>query len=291
MEYSYNTGNVKGSGYVGGIVGDNTGGAGGPAGISTDNYWNSSAAISPANTTGVGNASSVVSGVTALTSSQFGVATNFAGFSFNRFSSGEFQSSATTSPWFMATVFPNGGTTGITAPILVADLPVATVTSTSGTSVYNGQAVLITQNVSMGGTGLTVGPNAGTYGPDTLSAPSTQMSVGSFSSSSTSWSWTITPAPLSPTGTSTTTGIKSSPDLFSPPPIMNISMNTNMNTQALSSQQGSFASLSQPIFSQSTLWTSSSILTEEDTTSSPLPYEAKQNEVKQKHLLTVEDIQ
>ena len=215
----------------------------------------------------------------------------------DNFSSGDFQSSATTHPWFMATVFPNGGTTGITAPILVADLPVATVTSTSGTSVYNGQAVLITQNVSMGGTGLTVGPNAGTYGPDTLSAPSTQMSVGSFSSNSTSWSWTITPAPLSPTGTKTTTGtgstteINSSPDLSSPPPIMNMSMNTNMNTQVLSSQQGSFASLSQPTFSQLTLWTSSSILTEEDTTSSPLPYEAKQNEVKQKHLLTVEDIQ
>ena len=95
---------------------------------------------------------------------------------------------------------------GITAPVLVSDLPVDTVAG-NGNSVYNGtiEAVVTasSQSLTMGGSALTsgitatAGPNVGTYTVTPtvfLSAPTTQTSVGSVSV--LSGTWTITKAPL-----------------------------------------------------------------------------------------------
>ena len=210
VEYSYNTGNVRSLLYgspAGGVVGQNS------SGTYTSDYWNTSATISPSNAYGVGNATSTVSGVSGLTSSEFRTASNFSGWTcanssgFNTFSSGAFQSSSTIAPWFIGSVGATGAT--ITAPMLVADLPVDTVTG-SGTSVYNGASVTApyTQSVTMGGFALTsgitatAGPNVGTTTVTptvSLSAPTTQTSVGSYLT--VSGTWTITPAPLTVTGT------------------------------------------------------------------------------------------
>jgi filamentous hemagglutinin family protein len=200
VEYSYNTGSVTGGSDGGGIVGLNTGGT------YTDNYWNTSATISSGNTTGVGNSSSPVGGVSGLTSSQFGNPSNFSNWSFNIWNSTAFYSPATSDPWFEGSVVSGSGT--MTAPMLVPDFATAIVTGNSGTSVYNGSTVSpgYTATYTMGGSTVTstniavnVGPNAGTYTESaTLSAPTAQTSVDSVST--VSGIWTIKKANLTLSG-------------------------------------------------------------------------------------------
>jgi len=206
VEYSYNTGAVSGTSNVGGVVGENCGGT------YTGNYWNTNATISPGNTTGVGNSSSTVSGVNGLTASQFGTSSYFSGWTFNTWSSGAFQHSVTSDPWFEGKVVSGTGT--MTAPMLLIDLPVETVTGNSGTSVYNGSPVPAgdTTTYTMGGSatpsGITItapasfGPNVGSYTPTpnvtgTVGSPTTQTSVVSVSA--TSGTWTITALPVTAT--------------------------------------------------------------------------------------------
>ena len=193
MSHPYNPGSVSGTGtYVGGLVGDNSTSA-----TVKDSYYNNSfyvgAAIGGGTTTGT-----TITSIGGITTAAFGSAISFGGMgAFTTFSSGVF--TAPTDPWFMATVTPNGGTTSISAPILLSMIPVDTITS-SGTSVYNGQAVTSSQTITLGGT-TGIGPNVGTYGYNStsLSAPATQTSLGSFSS--TSGTWTITPLSVTATAT------------------------------------------------------------------------------------------
>ena len=208
VESSYNTGNVSGTNDVGGVVGGNFG-------TVQDAYYNHSldtgAAIGAGTTTGTN--------VAGISTTNFGTSGSFAGMgTFNTFSSGAFTSSAAIAPWFIGTVYPNGGTTGISAPILVADLPVDTVTGSSGSSVYNGQSVATsyTQNLTLGGLPLlsgisaTAGPNVGVYSVTpsvTLSTPLTQTSVGSYLVVPGTWTITKAPTSFSPgSGTSSGSG-------------------------------------------------------------------------------------
>nr|MDA8028461.1 filamentous hemagglutinin N-terminal domain-containing protein [Nitrospiraceae bacterium] len=200
VEYSYNTGSVSGSSNVGGVVGENSGGT------YTYNYWNTSATISSGNITGVGNSPSAVGGVSGLTSSQFGMASNFSNWAFNIWNSTAFYSPVTSAPWFEGSVVSGSGT--MTAPMLVPDLATAIVTGNSGTSVYNGSTVSpgYTATYTMGGSSVTstniavnVGPNAGSYTEAaTLSAPTAQTSVDSVSA--ISGTWTISKANLTLSG-------------------------------------------------------------------------------------------
>ena len=208
VEYSYNTGSVKGTGgtssYIGGVVGDNYSTA-------SDNYFlSSSAQYALGNST-----ASLGTNGTNVALSSFSTTsptTTFSNWStlFNAWSSGAFQFSATSAPWFMGTVYPNGNTTGIAAPILVGDLPVDTVMG-SGTSVYNGSTdVTPSQTLTMGGSALTSGITANTSSANvgsstvtptvSLSSPTTQTSVGRVTVSS--GTWTITPLSVTATAKS-----------------------------------------------------------------------------------------
>ena len=222
VQYSYNTGRVSGSTDVGGVVGSNnngSSGSGGAGGVAGCNYFLSSTA-----TYAIGNITSA-SGTygTNVALSSFSTTTpttTFANWSsqFNTWSSssGSFKYGTTSHPWFEGTVVSGSGT--MTAPMLVSDLSVATVTENSGSSVYNGSTVTTnyTATYTMGGSSLpsgisvstspsSVGPSAGSYTATpsisgTISLPSTQTSIGSVSA--VSGTWTITPAPLTVTGTS-----------------------------------------------------------------------------------------
>lgn len=183
----------------------------------SDNYYNTTAysgsAIGGGTTSGPG-----ISNNNGITASDFAVTNSTTvGVSnlgtFNTWSSGTFQSSPTNAPWFEGSVVSGSGT--ITAPMLVSDLPTATVTENNGTSVYNGSTVTAgyTTTYTMGGTTLSpnvtvttsVGPNAATTTNTptySISAPTTQTSV--YSVSAVSGKWTITPAPLTVTGTTAT---------------------------------------------------------------------------------------
>ena len=208
VKYSYNTGSVKGTGgtssYIGGVVGDNYSTA-------SDNYFlSSSAQYALGNST-----ASLGTNGTNVALSSFSTTsptTTFSNWStlFNAWSSGAFQFSATSAPWFMGTVYPNGNTTGIAAPILVGDLPVDTVMG-SGTSVYNGSTdVTPSQTLTMGGSALTSGITANTSSANvgsstvtptvSLSSPTTQTSVGRVTVSS--GTWTITPLSVTATAKS-----------------------------------------------------------------------------------------
>lgn len=152
-------------------------------------------------------------GAAGLSSSQMGSSGNFIGWNFNTWNATAFASSANADPWYMATVYPNGGTAGITAPILVADLPQTSVTITAdtGSAVYTGavQSPGYTQSgvIESGGavTVSSAGPNVGTYtitptatenAPTTQSTPITNFTL-------VSGTWTITPAALSLSTTGT----------------------------------------------------------------------------------------
>lgn len=211
VEYSYNTGSVSGgSAYVGGVVGYNSC-------TVSDNYYNTTAysgsAIGGGTTSGPGisNNNGISASDFAVTNSTTVGVSNLG--TFNTWSSGTFQSSPTNAPWFEGSVVSGSGT--ITAPMLVDDLPTATVTENNGTSVYNGSTVTAgyTTTYTMGGTTLSpnvtvttsVGPNAATTTNTptySISAPTTQTSV--YSVSAVSGKWTITPAPLTVTGTTAT---------------------------------------------------------------------------------------
>ena len=197
VQYSYNTGSVSG-GSSGGVVGNNCG--------RVDNtYYNisvsyGSGAIAGGITSGTG-----ILNNNGISPSDFSVTTSAtAGVlnlgRFNTWGSGAFNSSATSAPWYEGTVSGFSST----APMLVSDLPSATVTG-NGSSVYSGSMVSpgYTATYTMGGTTLSpnvtvttaVGPNAGSYANTPsyiLSAPPTQTSVDSVSV--VSGTWTITPA-------------------------------------------------------------------------------------------------
>ncbi|EQD74224.1 filamentous hemeagglutinin family protein [mine drainage metagenome] len=136
---------------MGGVVGCNTGGT------VQDNYYNTSVAHgSGALGGGSGtNNFGISSGDFAVTSSGTAGVSNLG--TFNTWSSGAFGTTATSAPWFEGTVVSGTGT--MSAPMLVADLPTATVTGNSGTSVYNGLNVTAgyTTTYSMGGSALPSG--------------------------------------------------------------------------------------------------------------------------------------
>ncbi|MGC8500934.1 MAG: beta strand repeat-containing protein [Leptospirillia bacterium] len=219
ISYSYATGKVTVTGTdmdIGGLVGYDSNGS------YTADYWNSTP-----NTTltacGVITSGSSYAGMYSLSASGFGSTGNFSGWTstnsagFNTWSSGKFTSSVATDPWFEGKV--GSGTGTMTAPMLVPDLPTATVTGNSGTSVYNGSTVMAgyATTYTMGGSaipsGVSVtapaafGPNVGSYSAlpavsgTITSAPPTQTSV--YSVTAASGSWTITQVSLSFTGSVT----------------------------------------------------------------------------------------
>ena len=198
VETSYNTGNVSGGGYVGGVVGCNNGGT-----VETSYYLSTSSTSAE----GGGTTCTRCSSFTNSTSNSSATFSNLGSFTGWNAATGTFSTPSAT--WYIGP-----GVTvvyGITAPVLVSDMPVDTVTGSSGTSVYNGQTVATsyTQSVTMGGGSLvsgistaTAGPNAGTYTVTptvtTLPAPATQTNVESVSV--VSGIWTIAPKTLSFTG-------------------------------------------------------------------------------------------
>ena len=206
LKHSYNTGAVSGSNDVGGIVGYN-GLTADFKNYVTDNYYNT--------TTYSGNAFgggyyACATNDNGITESAFGTASNLSNLgTFNAWnaSGGSFSTSA---PWFEGQVVSGSGT--INAPMLVSDLPTATVAG-SGSSVYSGSPVTnaYTTTYTMGGSTLPskitvsnpIGPNVGSFTntpsvSGTISAPTTQTSV--YSVSAVSGTWTITPAPLTFSG-------------------------------------------------------------------------------------------
>ena len=208
VEYSYNTGSVISNGsYVGGVVGYN-------GGMVRDTYYNSN----------IYTGSGIGSGGSGATGLSQGTSTNELGNSRSYSSSWSFASGwngtgfGTPGTWIIGTVYPNGGTSGIWAPILVSDLPTATVTGNSGTSVYNGSNVSpgYTTTYTMGASaipsGITVtppaafGPNANSYTvtptvSGTFTQPTTQTSLNMVISSGT---WTITALPVTATANTAT---------------------------------------------------------------------------------------
>ena len=205
VEYSYNTGTVTGNSDAGGVVGLNTG-------TVTDTYYNNTIFTG----SGLGSGSGSATGLSEGTSSgDLGNSGSYTSWSFASGWNGT--RFGTPGTWSIGTVYPNGGTSGISAPILVPDLPTATVTGNSGTSVYSGSTVSpgYTTTYTMGATanplGITVstsiGPNANSYTvtptvSGTFVQPNTQTSMEMVISSGT---WTITAAPLTVTGGITAT--------------------------------------------------------------------------------------
>ena len=231
VQYSYNTGSVSGSGYVGGVVGQsygqveysyNTGSVSGTgsniggvvgynnSGTVTDTYYNATVFTGQ----GIGNGGTGASGLIEGTGTgQLGNSGSYSGWIFAGNWNGNGYSTSGT--WTMGTVYPNGGSAGVAAPILVGDLPSLTVTANSNSSVYTGNIVQTgtVQSVTMGGSPLssgivseTSGSNVGPYNVtptvSPLAAPATQTSLGS--ATSVNGTWTINPAPL----TLSTTGSK-----------------------------------------------------------------------------------
>ncbi len=239
VKYSYNTGSVSGNAYVGGVVGVNlsttveysyntgsvSGNAdvgGGVAGYNSgtvqDSYYNKLSYGGNAIGANYGTSTcnnGIPSGDFSVTTSATAGVSNLG--SFNKWVSGAFTHTATNAPWLKGSVVSGNGT--MTAPMLVPDLPIATVT-VNGTSVYNGSTVTasVTTTYTLGGSaipqGITVtapaafGPCAGTYhktptAPGTITfAPTTQTSVQKVCA--VSGTWTITPATL----TAVTSGAK-----------------------------------------------------------------------------------
>ena len=236
MKYSYNTGSVSGSGTVGGVVGDNSGTSaivetsyntgsvsgssnvggvvGDNSGTVTDNYYNTSVSDG-GGAIGLGSGTynnGIISSCFAITNSATAGVSNLGTFNTWDSTTGTFTSSATSAPWFEGSVVSGTGT--MTAPMLVPDLPSATVTG-NGTSVYNGANVTngYITTYTMGGSaipsGVTVttsfGPNVNSYtvtptiSGTISSAPPTQTSVDFVSA--VSGTWAITAAPLTVTGT------------------------------------------------------------------------------------------
>ena len=207
MTTSYNTGPVSGHDDVGGVVGYNY------LGTVTDTYYNTSFTA-----LGIGGGTSgSATGLSEGTSSgDLGNSESYTSWSFASGWNGT--GFGTPGTWIIGTVYPNGGTSGIPAPILVSDLPTATVTGNSGTSVYSGSTVSpgYTTTYTMGAsaipTGITVtapapfGPNAGsdTVTPTvsgTFAQPTTQTSLNMVISSGR---WTITALPVTATANTAT---------------------------------------------------------------------------------------
>ena len=210
--HTYNTGAVSGHGGVGGVVGENSNNS--P--YYKCNYYDTSTFSGPG--TGAGSGA----GSTGIAGSCFGNASSqISGLvypcKFNVWGSGHFlypinvvgPGIATYPLWYEGKVVSGSGT--MNAPMLVADLPTATVTGNSGSSSYSGSTVTAGYSATsnMGATTLTpnvtvttsVGPNAGTYTNTptvSISAPTTQTSVDSVSV--VSGTWTIAPASLGFTG-------------------------------------------------------------------------------------------
>ena len=215
---SYNTGSVSGSGSdVGGVVGFNN------SGTVSDNYF-----LTSSSTYAIGSStSSSGTNGTNVALSSFSTTTpttTFANWSslFNTWSSGAFQPSATSAPWFEGLVVSGSGT--MTAPMLVPDLATYNVAGNSGTSVYNGSPVSpgASEFFTMGATslpsgvsvtvtsGTTSSANAGPYTvtpsetiSGTIPPPTSQTSLYLINSP-VQGTWSITPAAL----TAATSGSK-----------------------------------------------------------------------------------
>lgn len=191
--YSYSTGSASAGSYNGGFVGQDIGGT------YTSDFWDTS-------TSGLSTAQQggSLTGVTGLSTAQFGTSPNFTGWTtthssgFNSWSGGAFTYSASTDPWYMGSVTTGGST--ISAPILLAVMPADTVTANNVVSSYTGTPYSggngVTQSLTFGGTALSISGlsysgssqgavNDGTYAlvPGGLSvpAPTSQDSVGSVS--------------------------------------------------------------------------------------------------------------
>ena len=211
VDYSYNTGKVFGTisgSALGGVVGCNNG-------TVMDTYYNRTIFTG----SGIGAGSGDATGLSEGTSSgDLGNSESYTSWSFASGWNGT--GFGTPGTWIIGTVYPNGGTPGTPAPILVSDLPTATVTGNSGTSVYSGSTVSpgYTTTYTMGASaipaGITVtapapfGPNAGsdTVTPTvsgTFAQPTTQTSLNMVISSGT---WTITALTIT---AATSTGVTS----------------------------------------------------------------------------------
>ena len=222
VETSYNTGGISVSGSVsgnnvGGVVGFNN------SGTVSDNYF-----LTSSSTYAIGSStSSSGTNGTNVALSSFSTTTpttTFANWSslFNTWSSGAFQPSATSAPWFEGLVVSGSGT--MTAPMLVPDLATYNVAGNSGTSVYNGSPVSpgASEFFTMGATslpsgvsvtvtsGTTSSANAGPYTvtpsetiSGTIPPPTSQTSLYLINSP-VQGTWSITPAAL----TAATSGSK-----------------------------------------------------------------------------------
>ena len=145
QEDSYNTGSVSGksNGNIGGIVGENYGTV-----TVTDTYYNSTIYTG----SGIGGGSSTTGAIGLAEGTASGELGNAGSYStgfggFDTWGSGSMSGSGI---WFMATVYPNGSTSsGITAPVLVVDMPSAGIQS--GTSAYTGNDATAPTFVTMGG--------------------------------------------------------------------------------------------------------------------------------------------
>ncbi|MEC4682868.1 MAG: filamentous hemagglutinin N-terminal domain-containing protein [Nitrospirota bacterium] len=192
VETSYNTGSVSGGSIGGGVAGYNNGGT-----VETSYYLSGSSSVA----VGAGSCTSCSSFMNSASNSST-TFNNLGSFTGWNAATGTFSTPSAT--WYIGPGVTVGS--GITAPVLVSDLPVDTVEGI-GNSVYNGtiEAVVTasSQSLTMGGSALTsgitvtAGPNVGTYTVTpsvSLSAPTTQTSVGSVSV--LSGTWTITKAPL-----------------------------------------------------------------------------------------------
>ena len=191
--FSYNTGSVSGGSNVGGIVGCDTGG-----GMVGNSYYLSSSSSGP-----VGGGTTTCTNCASFSNCPPNSSTTFSNLlSLTGWNAATGTFSTPSATWYIGS--------GMIAPVLVSDMPVDTVTGSSGTSVYNGKTVATsyTQSVTMGGSALiygistsTAGPNAGTYTVTpsvSFPTPTTQTSVGSVSV--VSGTWTIDPKPMTFSG-------------------------------------------------------------------------------------------
>ena len=257
VEYVYNTGSVSESGntsYVGGIIGYNgetlensynlggvsvtgTGSyAGGligynwntdyPQGLIKNNYYNTSVSYGSGAIGYNGSTNSLyTTNNTGLAISQFGIQSNLSNLgSFNTWNSttGVFNSSVTSAPWYEGQVVYEGGTT--TAPMLIPAMPTYNTFGNGGGSIYNGSTVNpgTTSFFDLGGTTMpsgvsvsvsnnTAGPNVGTTTitptitqTGIVPNPTSQTSVYDVTNNPTSLngSWTISPLTITSTANS-----------------------------------------------------------------------------------------
>ena len=220
VSQTYNLGSVTGSSSVGGILGKNgdtwvcNGYTNNSPGDLSNSYYNTTTFSGPAVGTIVSGSGSTSNNVYGISQSAFSSISNVSYLgTFNTWGTSGFTASGTTAPWFEGQV--TFGNSTITAPMLVPDMPIQTITANSGSSVYNGSTATTgyTSTYTMGGTTSligtiatnTSGANVASYSVtpvvSAMQAPTTQLSpCGSISVSGT---WNITPLAVTATATQT----------------------------------------------------------------------------------------